>query len=600
MTEKITAEAPASISVFDRPVLQRIPGVNLDDRLRMVPGFSLFRRSSSLVAHPTTQGISLRGIGSSGTSRTLVLWDGIPLNDPFGGWVYWTRVSPEELGRVEVSRGASTSVFGDRALGGVIGLFSREPDKHRLTGSYEAGNRGTHTVSAGYSHLWRKVAFSGQGRAFTTNGYFLVPQDSRGLVDERAGVRFVSGDSRVDLLGLRQRLFLKLDTLVEERANGTALQRNSSSMGNAGVNYARDWQRNGISGIAYHTRAEFRSSFSTILANRNSERISSVQTVPAHAVGGAGYWRHSSSRFSTLLGGDVQRVEGQSIDRFPTFTRIGAGTLVQHGRFIQADATLGPARFFLGARHHVPSADRQFFSPSFGVTAGRKRWRARGSVYRSFRAPTLNELYREFRQGNAVTLPNDQLKPERVFGAEVGFDWVGESTRAGFTLFRNELNDLITNVTLRTTPAEITRQRRNAAEALIRGAEIDLRGHWRSWHAEASYLFADSRFSTRLRIPQIPKHQGSAQLTWSGRQTLASAGVRSHAAQFDDDVNRFLLPGYAAAHVSLRQQIYRHLSAVIVFENLLNREYFVAFTPVPQVGSPRLWRGGLRWDGRLW
>lgn len=90
----------------------------------MVPGFSLFRRSSSLVANPTTQGVSLRGLGSSGASRSLVLWDGIPLNSPFGGWIYWTRVSPEQLDRVEVSRGASTSVFGDKAMGGSIGLFT--------------------------------------------------------------------------------------------------------------------------------------------------------------------------------------------------------------------------------------------------------------------------------------------------------------------------------------------------------------------------------------------------------------------------------------------------------------------------------------------
>lgn len=74
-------------------------------RLRQVPGFSLFRRSSSVVAKPTTQGVSLRAIGSSGASRTLVLWDGIPINDPFGGWVYWTRIDPAHIDRVEIDRG---------------------------------------------------------------------------------------------------------------------------------------------------------------------------------------------------------------------------------------------------------------------------------------------------------------------------------------------------------------------------------------------------------------------------------------------------------------------------------------------------------------
>src|SRR5205814_2367322 len=106
-------ESPASITVLDEKQLGEIPGINLDDRLRQVPGFSLFRRSSSVVANPTTQGVSLRGIGSSGASRTLVLWDGIPINDPFGGWVYWTRIDPSYIDRVEIDRGASTSVFGD-------------------------------------------------------------------------------------------------------------------------------------------------------------------------------------------------------------------------------------------------------------------------------------------------------------------------------------------------------------------------------------------------------------------------------------------------------------------------------------------------------
>jgi outer membrane receptor protein involved in Fe transport len=234
VVEKLGTETPASIAVVERNEIEQIPGVNLDDRLRMVPGFSLFRRSSSLVAHPTTQGVSLRGIGSTGASRSLVLWDGVPVNDPFGGWVYWTRIAPEEVDRVEISRGASTSVFGDRAMGGAIALFSREPEPRHLFASYEAGNRNTHSVSTGYSHLWSRMALSGHGRAFTTNGYYIVPERSRGPVDQLAGVRFAAGDARLDWLGTRERLFLKSDVLVEDRENGTLLQRNSTSLGTVG------------------------------------------------------------------------------------------------------------------------------------------------------------------------------------------------------------------------------------------------------------------------------------------------------------------------------------------------------------------------------
>jgi outer membrane receptor protein involved in Fe transport len=293
------------------------------------------------------------------------------------------------------------------------------------------------------------------------------------------------------------------------------------------------------------------------------------------------------------------RVEGSSIDRFPTITRVGEGSQFQHGRFVQGDFGSGIFRVFAGARHHVPGPGRQFFSPSAGMTAGKGSVRGRASIYRSLRAPTLNELYREFRQGNAVTQANPQLKPESVFGAEAGLDWIGESSRIGVTVFRNDMRDIVTNVTLSSTPAEIVRQRRNAAQALARGMEIDVRQRWRQFTGEASYLVVDSRYSTGPRTPQVPKQQGSAQLSWVGKRTSLAAGMRVTGAQFEDDLNRFLLPGFAAAHFSVRQQLWRGLSAQLVTENLFNKEFVVGFSPTPLTGSPRLWRGGLRWDGRI-
>jgi hypothetical protein len=90
-TEQRMGSLPASATIIDRDDIRQTAGTVADDVLREVPTFSLFRRTSSLAAHPTTQGVSLRGIGPSGVSRTLVLLDGVPINDPFGGWVYWTR-----------------------------------------------------------------------------------------------------------------------------------------------------------------------------------------------------------------------------------------------------------------------------------------------------------------------------------------------------------------------------------------------------------------------------------------------------------------------------------------------------------------------------
>ncbi|HUK17797.1 MAG TPA: Plug domain-containing protein, partial [Bryobacteraceae bacterium] len=198
VVEKVSTETPANVTVLDAAAIQDTAGIELDDRLRDVPGFTLYKRASSVVANPTTQGVSLRGLGSSGASRTLVLWDGVPANDPFGSWVYWSQFIPDQIQSVEISRGASTSVFGGLAMSGAIGVFGRQPEKLHLLGDYETGNRDTQDVSAGFSDVWSGVAISGTARGFTTDGYYIVPESIRGAVDRMANVRFATGDVHVD------------------------------------------------------------------------------------------------------------------------------------------------------------------------------------------------------------------------------------------------------------------------------------------------------------------------------------------------------------------------------------------------------------------
>ena len=600
VTEKITTESPANISVLNHDELEQSPGTNLDDRLRDVPGFSLFRRSSSLVANPTTQGISLRGIGSSGASRTLVLWDGIPANDPFGGWVYWTHFVPDEVNRVEISRGAATSVFGEKAMSGAIGIFSRPPERLHLFGQYEYGNKNTHDLSAGFSNVWSRWAVSGWTRAFSTDGYYIVPESIRGKVDTRAGVRFATGDVRVDYYSNFGDFFFKTDVIGEERQNGTTLTHNSTGLGTISLRYVHEFTHDSFSIMGFHTQEGFHSTFSSVTADRNTERLTYSQTVPSDATGGSAMWQHQSSRWHLLGGADVDRLGGTSTDHLvPTGTRVGGGVQLQHGVFTQGDVSVGPARFFAGVRHSFAGQDSTFLSPSGGFAIGHKRLRARGSVYRSFRAPTLNELYREFRVGNTATLANPMLRPETLWGAEMGVDYVGENSTFRVTAYRNSMDGLITNVTLSSSPTAIVRQRANAAAALSRGVEADYRGTWRNWMGELQYLYVESRYVTGYRVAQIPKHQGIAQLTYHHEGTFASAAVRSYTYQFDDDLNTFVLPGYATVQFVFRQRIVRSLSGQFTLENALDRVFYTAYTPTPNIGAPRLVKVGLRWDGKL-
>jgi outer membrane receptor protein involved in Fe transport len=596
VVEKIAAETPASVSVLDSTAIEQSPGANLDDRLRDVPGFSLFRRSSSLVANPTTQGISLRGIGSSGASRTLVTWDSIPASDPFGGWVYWDQFVPIDLESVEITPGASTSAFGDRAMSGAIGIFSRTPQKLRFLGDYQVGNQNTHDVSAGLSDVWRHAAISGAARAFTSDGYFIVPANIRGPADTRANVRFATGDLRLDEYTSFGNFFVKASILAEERQNGTLLAHNSTGLGTVSVRYAREFVADSISLSAFQTREGFHSTFDSVTNARKTDTLTFTQSVPDEAVGANAVWQHHDKTWNILGGADVYRSHGVDTDHLvPPGLRIGGGTQLQHGIYSQADYSTGLLRLFAGVRHTFAGEDSRFLAPSGGLVLGKKRLRARGTVYRSFRAPTLNELFRVFKTGNTTTLANPALRPETLWGAEAGLDWVGETSTFRLTAYRNELNDLITNVTLSSSPTAIVRQRANAAAAVSRGFEADFRKRFRPWTAELRYLYVESRYVTGFRVAQIPKSQGTAQLTYQRHGTLLTGGVRAFTYQFDDDLNQFRLPGYTTASLVARQHIARALSAEFTLENALNRVFYTAFTPTPNIGSPRLVRAGLHW-----
>jgi outer membrane cobalamin receptor len=598
----LTSETPASLTLLNKEEIRLVPGIQLDDRLRQIPGFSLFRRTSSIAANPTTQGVSLRGVGSTGASRTLVLWDSIPINDPFGGWVYWDRFDPYYLDRIEVLEGATTSVFGDRAMSGTISIFSPTIEHSHLSADIIGGNKGTLDTAAAYSDTWGPWGLSVHSRDFMTDGYYITDPPVRGAVDDRANVRFATGDVHLDYLGTSDRVSIHGDVLAEERQNGTKLTHNSTGLGTIGANYTHSWTDDQISFLAFHTQGQFHSTYSSIGVGRNTESLTASQRVPEYDIGGAAYWRHHRKKWNTIVGADTDDVHGTSYD-YSFFTHVetpNGGTLLQHGLFAEGDYQLGPVRFFAGIRHQFTGLHGEtFVSPNGGVSAGLGHFRLRASGYRSYRSPTLNELFRPFRVGNAQTLANANLVPEGLVGVEAGVDWTEENTQISVSLFHNDLNNLVDNATLSITPNQILRQRQNFPSALSEGFQAKFSQKWRQWTLEGGYMFVNARLSSGQRIPQVPKQQGTGQLSYASGSRLFSFGVRAFGLQFDDDLNQFLLPGYAAINATVVQHLPKNFSALASVNNLLDRTFLVALTPTPNIGQPRMWQVGLRWSGNV-
>ncbi|HEY6507197.1 MAG TPA: TonB-dependent receptor, partial [Vicinamibacterales bacterium] len=219
-TEQRLGDVPASVTVVDKEQIRRSPATTSDDVLRLVPTFSLFRRTSSLQAHPTAQGVSLRGIGPSGVSRSLVLIDGVPFNDPFGGWVYWTRVPLENVERIELVDGTSTSTYGNFAMGGVINFVSARPRPRTVELRTQYGNKNSPKADFIASDVWGKVGVSFEGGGFTTDGFAQVIENERGRVDTLATVDYSNFILKLDYSPNRQlSVFGRGGYFHEERDN---------------------------------------------------------------------------------------------------------------------------------------------------------------------------------------------------------------------------------------------------------------------------------------------------------------------------------------------------------------------------------------------
>ena len=314
-SEQRVGDLAASVSVLNEDEIRRSPALALDDVLRQIPTFSLFRRTSSLAAHPTSQGVSLRGIGPSGVSRTLVLLDDMPFNDPFGGWVYWSRVPLLSVDQIEIVEGPNSNLYGNYAMGGVIHVFTRKPERKTLAVEGRAGNRKTAKLDFFASDVWGSWGLSLDGSLFHTDGYKIVAPGQRGSVDIEAGAEHHNFNLKLDYTpSANFNFFVKGTYFGEERSNGTPLQVNDTQYRflGGGVRFRTpdnsEWKASFFS--QFQT---FGSNFSSVADDRNSERLVLTQEVPTYGYGGFTQWSKSVTASHLLSAGfDWRWVDGES------------------------------------------------------------------------------------------------------------------------------------------------------------------------------------------------------------------------------------------------------------------------------------------------
>lgn len=635
------------VDVISVSELRNAPAPGLDEILKGVSGLQLFRRSDSTSSHPTSQGVTLRALGGNASSRALLILDGVPQADPFGGWVNWPAYDPAGLAEVRIVRGGGSVPYGPGAIAGVIEM--RSLTSADFNASVEGGSwaslRG-HLFAGGRIGS-STLTVDAQGAR--SDGFVPITAHTRSDADREAPYKNASirarwivpigGDVEAQLSGL---------AFADSRERGVDFTGNRTRGADASVRLVGrgNWQ---WSALAYAQWRNLRSSFASVSDDRSTaSRVSLQDSVPSSSVGLSAEIRPPLSRLIDVrMGADMRLTDGESrelysfVDGQPTRRRISGGETATAGLFAEAIVRRGNLMLSGGARIDRWTIDdgrlverllaggglrddryqrREGWLPTARVGAAvdlDESTKLRAGAYRGWRMPTLNELFRPFRAGADATAANANLRPETLSGLEAGVDFRKDQVAFSATAFVNRLNDAIANVTLGRGPgifpgvgfvAGDYRQRQNIEAVRVRGLEA--KGQFRTgpWSLGLSASLTDARISANkesarldgLRPAQTPRLSASANVTWERELRTFALEVRQVGSQFEDDLNGRKLRPATTVNAFAALPISRTLQLTARGQNLLNEAIEAAINDDGSIerATPRTLWLGLRLAGR--
>ena len=593
-------------TVLARTDLESLPAVTLDDAIHVVSGFSLFRRSNSRSSNPTTHGVTMRGLSASGSSRGLILLDGVPLNDGFGGWITWTRLPTFAVDRVDIERGAEGDTFGSDALGGVIRIVTTPSAKPSVSFGGQAGSLGVDGADFSIGGKHRDLSAFGATSWFKSDGAIPVEPASRGDVDRPSSAEWTNGFGRVDFASNGRHLSVEGWGGRDHRGNGTVLQVNRMN----GETFAAAFDAAGaastLAARVSRSPNTFYQTFSSVATGRATETLTSVQNIDATVTRAVVEFGRSVPRGRVLLGAALARGRAD-------FTETKAATVTQALRddseAVSAQAGFTPSAHVTvgGALRHEWRAAPTSTDSREGATVGHvsAAWQPaallhlRASAATSHRWPTLNELVRGFQAGSILTKPNPDLKPERA----VSYSAAADAGRAHWQVSAGVFHTVVKDAIAAVTQTATVRQRQNAGEAHATGVELD--GEVRpvpAWRVRVSGTLVNSTLQHAIeplledkRLSQVPRASWS--LTNDLRLPRAmDAALVWHAtsSQFDDDRNQFRLASANQLDIKVGGKLGR-AGWFVIAENATNARIEVGRTPLVTLAPPRAFRVGLTW-----
>jgi vitamin B12 transporter len=618
----------------------------IETALLNIPGLQQFRRSDARSANPTSQGVTLRGLGGNASSRAALFLDDVPQADPFGGWIAWPGYDALNLASARVLKGGGRPSAGPGAIAGAIELDSKQnQDEANLGLAY--GSRNSIVARGRFIGIVGRGSISVSGSYARGDGFAPIHANQRGAADRAAPY---------EQAGLALRAVAPLPGGTQLQANMRAYSDSRdrgfdfSDSQNSGVDASLrlvnrgggwDW-----SALAYVQIREFANRFGAVAADRNSVSLTLDQfSVPSTGLGARFEIRPPVGEMAELrIGGDWRRTSGRTRENFfftgivPGRGRIAGGQTDTLGGFVEGSYRPSEAiTLSLGGRADRWSITRGFRKEvniggsvrSDDVFPDRSGWEGtgragfgieasdaitlRGSTYLGWRLPTLNELYRPFRVGADATAANELLAPERVKGAEISAEFRQSRLQLSATGFINRLDNAIANVSQGQGPGTFPgvgfvaaggayRQRRNLDAINSKGVEVDASWRINNFTLQAGYAYIDSKVIATgnanslngLRPAQVSQHFANAGVQFDNRTLKLNANFRLISSQFDDDANIRPLASAFTTDIGGAYQLSNALTVELRAENLFDAQVQSAISDggiIERAGPRTIWLG---------
>lgn len=579
------SDVPASLTVIDGDELRAYPAFSLPDLLRTHAGIQVRNLFGNLAGDSA---VDIRGMGEASAGNVLVLVDGQRINPVDSTGINWGAIPRASIARIEILRGGGTVLYGDRAVGGVINIVTREATANTLSASAGLGSFGYRSLGIGGSASsptgWYLRA---EGNGAREDGYRNNSETDQNTASARIGYRGTAGlDVFADLTGwkdsngLPSALFraqyetdprftrtpqdfveqrgyrarpglrwtlsehLSLDAEMAAEHHDDAFRSPTYTSDRSSDTYSftpRLRWKHGLGGLpsvtvigvdAYRGKVDARSASGFGPGHQSAEQDSDA----VYALNTTSWTPH----WSTTLGMRYQRVRQQAVDSVAAVS--GEATRSRHAAEIGAQWRDGGTRVF-------------------------------GRIGQVFRFANTDELF-GFDPFTFATIFAGDLRPQHGTHSELGVESMLGAARLQASVFRIDLSDEIGFDGTLFANVNLPRTRRDGVEL---EAGIPLGG---GFSADLSQTFMRARFrdgaNAGKRIPLVAQQRTTARLAWtapglgSHSLSLVRTGARPISADFANALD--MLPAYTV--VDWQSSVTRaRWTGTLAIRNLTNRKY---------------------------